>query len=138
MSNILLQKNSLYQHLHTVFKRLQENGITINLEKCDFLKSEIDFLGYHITSQGIRPTEKKPSSNDTPRRIRQIDFISQYCTNIQHISGRDNIAADALSRIEQIDTPSPINYVDLSKCQSNDQELIRLRDNKSLKSWTKE
>lgn len=76
---------------------------------------------------------QKPSSNDTPRRIRQLDFISQYCTNIQHIEGRDNIVADALSRIEQIDVPSPINYADLARCQHDDQELLRLRNNKNLK-----
>lgn len=34
----------------------------------------------------------------TPRQLRHLDYIGQFSTDIQHVSGKDNIVADALSR----------------------------------------
>ena len=39
------------------------------------------------------------SSKLTPRQIRHLDFILQFTTDVQHIKGSDNAAADALSYI---------------------------------------
>lgn len=36
---------------------------------------------------------------ELPRRARQIMFISEFTTDIRHISGSDNVVADTLSRI---------------------------------------
>ena len=40
------------------------------------------------------------SSKLTPRQTRHLDFISQFTTDVRHISGSNNPVADALSRIE--------------------------------------
>ncbi|GFV10603.1 retrovirus-related Pol polyprotein from transposon opus [Trichonephila clavipes] len=40
---------------------------------------------------------RQKSDKCSPRQIRQLDFISQFTTNIVHIPGSDNIAADVLS-----------------------------------------
>ncbi|GFU60022.1 retrovirus-related Pol polyprotein from transposon 17.6 [Trichonephila clavipes] len=37
---------------------------------------------------------RQKSDKCSPRQIRQLDFISQFITNIVHIPGSDNIAAD--------------------------------------------
>ena len=45
--------------LETSFQVCQQNQIRIKLSKCDFLKQELDYLGFHI-SQGIwSPSESK-------------------------------------------------------------------------------
>lgn len=49
----------------------------------------------------------------SPRQIRQLDFIAQFSTNIEHISGKDNIIADSLSRIESITMPVIVSLEDL-------------------------
>jgi cleavage and polyadenylation specificity factor subunit 1 len=41
----------------------------------------------------------------SPRQFKHLDFISQFTTDIRHISGQENIVADALSRIEAITAP---------------------------------
>ena len=69
---------------------------------------------------------KKINQNTSPRQIRQLDFISQFSTNIQHISGENNVVADALSRIEEIVVPSTIPYEEIAQAQKNDQELFDL------------
>ncbi|GFX40359.1 retrovirus-related Pol polyprotein from transposon 17.6 [Trichonephila clavipes] len=62
----------------------------------------------------------------SPRQIRQLDFISQFTTNIVHIPGSDNIAADVLSRVSAITFPSQIVYDCIAETQQTDQELHTL------------
>lgn len=50
----------------------------------------------------------KKADNISPRQTRQLDYISQFSTNIQHIEGKENIVADLLSRIENISTKQRI------------------------------
>lgn len=38
----------------------------------------------------------------SPPQVRNLDFIGQFSTDIRHISGKDNVVADALSRVETI------------------------------------
>lgn len=78
--------------------------------------------------------DKKLSLDDTPRRIRYLDYISQFSTDIQHINGHKNVVADALSRvIETLTLPSAIDWHEVEKYQKSDSELKRLKANKSLK-----
>ncbi|KMQ86113.1 gag-pol polyprotein [Lasius niger] len=47
------------QHLQDVFKRLQTAGVTVNASKCVFGEEQVDFLGYRISGQGIKPLPDK-------------------------------------------------------------------------------
>lgn len=77
---------------------------------------------------------RTPSSSDTPRRERQLHYISQFCAKILYIHGDKNEAADALSRIEEIDlSHSTIDYNQLAQDQENDEELKSCMSNPSLK-----
>ena len=67
----------------------------------------------------------------SPRQTRQLLYIAEFTTDIQFISGRDNVVADAMSRINSILIPSPINLEDLAKAQ-NDEDLSHLLSNTSL------
>jgi cleavage and polyadenylation specificity factor subunit 1 len=43
---------------------------------------------------------KMKSETQSPRQARQLSSISEYSTDIQHVAGKANVVADALSRIE--------------------------------------
>jgi len=45
------------RNLRKCFEILQENGLTINKEKCEFLKEELEYYGFLISENGIRPKE---------------------------------------------------------------------------------
>ncbi|EFA07205.2 Retrovirus-related Pol polyprotein from transposon 297-like Protein [Tribolium castaneum] len=66
------------------------------------------------------------SDKATPRQARHLDYISQFTTVINHISGKSNVVADTLSRISEIDTPTPIDYQTLRESQDVDPELQTL------------
>ena len=59
----------------------------------------------------------------TPRQARYIDFIAQFTSDIRHISGKNNIIADAFSRVDMLTFPSIIPYEQISNAQMNDSEL---------------
>lgn len=76
---------------------------------------------------------RPPSSSDTPRRERQLSFISQFCSSIQYIQGENNEVADALSRIEEIECPNAIDYQKLAADQEQDDDLKILKTKHHLK-----
>lgn len=62
----------------------------------------------------------------SPRQTRQLDFIGQFSTDLRHISGKDNVVADTLSRVEDIFSPSSVDYDRLADEQLRDSTLQNL------------
>jgi hypothetical protein len=55
MLSQIVNKRALYN----TFKRLPENGLTLNLEKCEFNKDIIVFSGVTFSKEGTSPDPKK-------------------------------------------------------------------------------
>nr|CAH8868540.1 unnamed protein product [Trichobilharzia regenti] len=69
----------------------------------------------------------------SPREARQLDYISQFSTDIQFIKGDSNIVADSLSRCDVNHLSSiDISLDNIAKLQKNDAELHTCRRNSSL------
>ena len=47
------------ERLEKLLERLQERGLTLNLEKCKFKMPRLEFMGYRLSTRGIGPTESK-------------------------------------------------------------------------------
>jgi cleavage and polyadenylation specificity factor subunit 1 len=60
----------------------------------------------------------------SPRQFNHLDFVAQFTTDIRHISGQDNVVANALSLVESV-TASP-SYDALAALQDGDDELRTL------------
>jgi len=52
-------QESHLRNLETIFSCLNEAGLKVNLEKTHFMDTEVEFLGYVISPEGIRPDPKK-------------------------------------------------------------------------------
>lgn len=62
IDDILIYSRSFEEHvrhLKEVFDRLHRWGLLLKPAKCEFLKSEIAFLGHIVTAQGVRTDPKK-------------------------------------------------------------------------------
>lgn len=68
--------------------------------------------------------------NMCPRRLRQLNFISQFTNDIRYKSGPENVVADALSRVEEVMLPD--NYESLVHAQQNDETVQTLQMNNNL------
>ena len=62
MDDLLVHSRTEAEHLQTlekIFAKLHENGLAINLKKCEFLKKSVTYLGYKVTPTGILPLQRK-------------------------------------------------------------------------------
>jgi len=71
----------------------------------------------------------KSTQLSSPRQCRQLDYISQFTTDLRHIAGAENVVADALSRVEEVQLP--MDYQGLAVAQQHDQELHDFRQSAS-------
>ena len=61
LDDILIFANDLEEHdrcLRATLQRLQEHNFTLNDQKCQYRKTEIEFLGRKLSSEGISPPNK--------------------------------------------------------------------------------
>jgi hypothetical protein len=69
LDDIIVTSKSLEQHqndVEKVFRSLRSAGLVINGE-CEFAVQEVQFLGHHVTAEGIRPLLDRASIQDHPR-----------------------------------------------------------------------
>jgi hypothetical protein len=60
--DILIASSSLeehFNHLRTLFERLEKYGVVINPSKCVFGQPEVKFLGYLVSGAGTHPLPGK-------------------------------------------------------------------------------
>lgn len=97
-------------------------GIYLSVKQFKYMLEGRDF---HIFTDHKPLTFAFRQKNEkaSPRQQRQLQYISQFTTDIRHVDGKDNIIADALSRIEEV---SVIDYEQLAREQLNDQDLKEL------------
>lgn len=51
--------NECINKLEQTFILLREAGLTLNLKKCSFFDTQIDYLGFEISAEGVRPGSSK-------------------------------------------------------------------------------
>lgn len=66
------------KHLRTVLDRLKEYNLRINVSKCQFAKTEIEFLGYLINQQGIRPTKEKVEAIVSSPKLKTVSDLRRF------------------------------------------------------------
>lgn len=73
----------------------------------------------------------------SPRQLRQLSFVSQFVNHLEHIAGKNNIAADTLSRVEVIDMPVIVSTQEIAQEQRKDAELQKLLQGQSAITFKK-
>jgi len=134
------------KHLDVVLRRLQQHGLTVNLEKCRFAVSELKYLGHRITSTGVdKSSEKLAALIDfappaRKRDVRKFLGLAQWFSSfVPHFfevtaplyellqervrwrwSAAENAALDAVKKA--VAMAPPLSHVDFTKtlvCQTD-------------------
>jgi hypothetical protein len=78
LDDIIVANKSLEQHEKEVFHRLRSAGLVINGEKCEFAVREVQFLGHHVTEEGIRSLPDRVAAvqdHPKPSTVRQLQVF---------------------------------------------------------------
>ncbi|KAG1924662.1 hypothetical protein F2P79_026017 [Pimephales promelas] len=96
LDDILIFSSSLQehvQHVRRVLQRLLENGLFVKAEKCDFHAQSVPFLGYIVSSEGMRMDPEKikavvdwPSPDSRKALLRFLGFANFYRRFIRNFS----------------------------------------------------
>jgi hypothetical protein len=87
-------KEQHWTHLRTLFAILAANGLALNLEKCIFAVSELDFLGHCISTTGVTPLRDNvqvildfPKPADCKAMQRFLGMINFYRRFLPGVAG---------------------------------------------------
>ena len=86
------------KHLQQLFKSLKKFGLVINEAKCVFGMHELEFLGHHVMSEGVRPLA------DKVRAVQQYE-APKTVKALQHFLGMLNFYRHFLPRIASVLRP---------------------------------
>ena len=100
LDDILITGSSERDHtdnVSMVLHRLKEAGIRINEKKCQFMKKEVEYLGYLINKEGLKPvprkmeaiTEAQTPQNTTQLRayLGMLNYYSKFLKNMSSLLG---------------------------------------------------
>ena len=78
LDDIIVFSANFTQHLERlehIFDRLRTTGLTLNPAKCKFAQTEVKYLGFMVTSKGIKPNSDKVDAvlnYPVPRNVTQL------------------------------------------------------------------
>ena len=78
LDDIIIASSSMEDHqrdVEEVFRRLRAASLVINREKCEFAVPEVQFLGHHVTAEGIQPLQEKVTAvkeHPKPKTVKQL------------------------------------------------------------------
>ena len=88
MDDILVIKRGTFeehlQQLEEVLKRCQRANIKLNAEKCSFGLNEIDYLGYIVTPEGVKPNPKKIEAIQNIERPTTVTEVRRLIGMVQY------------------------------------------------------
>lgn len=124
IDDVIVFGNSLDEHLrnlNTVLKLLNDANLKVQLDKSEFLHSEIEFLGYVITSDGIRPNQNKIKViNDypEPRNIKELrGFLGMVGYYRRFVKDFAKIAKPLTNLLRGERNPSSVKKISLSELE---------------------
>ena len=98
LDDILIFSQTAEEHLQIleqVLQRLQHHSLQCRFDKCSFAKTEIEYLGFMLSAQGIRMDPKKiqiikdwpeqpKSKTDIRAFLGLANYLKRFCPNLSH------------------------------------------------------
>jgi Reverse transcriptase (RNA-dependent DNA polymerase). len=81
LDDIVVFSSSLREHgikVRKLLQKLRENGLSLQPDKCECLRTEVTYLGHIITSNGLKPDPKKIEAVKKFPRPRNSKNVKQF------------------------------------------------------------
>lgn len=127
MDDIVIFSKSLDEHLvhlRKIFDRLREFNLKIQLDKSEFLRKEVEFLGHVITPDGIKPNpskviaiEKFPIPKTTKEIKSFLGLIGYYRRFVPNFATIVSPMTRCLKKGNKLNTSDPDYMEAFMKCK---------------------
>lgn len=74
------------ENLKKVLNKLKDCGLTLNRNKCNFLKNEISYLGYKVNKDGIFSDESKTEAVRSAPRPNNVNELQSFLGLVSYLS----------------------------------------------------
>ena len=86
------------EHLRLVFEKFCQSGLKFKFKKCALFKSQLEYLGHLITTEGIKPLQDKV---DAILRLQPASMV----TEVKHVIGIANYYKKFLPLLSEVIRP---------------------------------
>ncbi|CAH2106577.1 unnamed protein product [Euphydryas editha] len=142
LDDVIVFSTSLGEHIHklqTVFERLRQTNLKVQLDKSEFLRKEVIYLGHTITKDGLRPNDDKiaavmnypipKTTTEIKSFLGLIGYYRRFIKDFAHVTKpltsclkkrnkiiMDQNYVDAFNRCKELLTHAPLlQYPDYDK-----------------------
>ncbi|CAH2087564.1 unnamed protein product [Euphydryas editha] len=142
LDDVIVFSTSLDEHIHklrTVFDRLRQTNLKVQLDKSEFLRKEVIYLGHTITKDGLRPNDDKiaavmnypipKTTTEIKSFLGLIGYYRRFIKDFAHVTKpltsclkkrnkiiMDQNYVDAFNRCKELLTHAPLlQYPDYDK-----------------------
>lgn len=80
MDHVLVWGKDQVEHetrLHAVLHKLQETGVTLNMEKCELSRHKVKFLGHILSAESVQPD---PDKTKAVRDMKEPSNTGEVCS----------------------------------------------------------
>ena len=105
---VILFSKTAEEHLRDLMELLQkfrDRRVMLNLTKCQVVVTEVDFLGHHLSTEGIRSAEEKVEAIrkwSSPRSVKELrrflGFVSYYQQYIPCFGSKTAVMSNLLKK----------------------------------------
>ena len=78
-------RNEHDERLRKVLERLQESGVTLNNDKCEFWKTELKFLGHMVSRDGVRADPDKTKAIVNMKATQSVTELRRFMGMINQL-----------------------------------------------------
>ena len=97
-------------HLKEVLKRLDGAHLVINKEKCEFSKENVDFLGFNISKNGIKPTNARNKAIQLSTEPNNVKELRRFIGGIGYYHWLIPNLSEVLAPLHELVTKSVKNH----------------------------
>ena len=105
MDDVLVFGETQEEHderLRTVLKRIQDSGMTLNPEKCEFSRNRVKFLGHVLDGTGIHPDPDKIQGIAETATPKDVSDIRRFLGTVNQMSKFSPHLADSTRPLREL------------------------------------
>ena len=130
LDDIMIATKNIEEHfeiLKEIFDRLVENNLELRLDKCEFLQTKVNYLGYTINGEGIKADEKgieAIKNFPVPEKLHSVQSFIGLCSYFRRFVQNFSVIAKPLYDLTKKNSKFKFGPEELNAFETLKQKMI--------------